>query len=99
MQPKRNVTGSRFPQRRGKSGRSVFEWRLTHGASSVKTGEKCTYHNAAIAMAMNLIGDVDGATSVLCHSNFTLLVWLELPDGVLVFWVLLQLFRSQWRHF
>lgn len=49
-------------------------------------------------MAMNLISYVDGATSVLCHSNFPLLIRLEIPDSVLVLRVLLQLFSSQWWH-
>jgi hypothetical protein len=50
-------------------------------------------------MAVDLVGDVNGATSVLCHSDFALLVGLELPDGVLILWMLLQLFCSQWSHY
>jgi hypothetical protein len=57
-----------------------------------------TYNNLAIAMAVNFVGDVDGTTSVLCHGDFPFLVRLELPDSVLILWMLLQLFSCQRRH-
>lgn len=57
-----------------------------------------THQNFAITMAMDFVSYVDGTTSVLCHGDFPFLSRLELPDGVLVLWVLLQLFSCHGPH-
>lgn len=57
-----------------------------------------TYYNLTVAMAVNFIGYVNRTTSVLCHSNFPFLVRFELPDGVLVLGMLLQLFGCHGCH-
>ena len=49
-------------------------------------------------MAMNLVGYVDGATSVFCNGDLSFLGRRELPDGVLILWVLLQLFSCHRGH-
>jgi hypothetical protein len=57
-----------------------------------------THHKLAFSMAVNLVGYVDGATSVLCNGDLSFLGRLEPPDGVLILWVLLQLFGRHRRH-
>jgi hypothetical protein len=57
-----------------------------------------THHKLAFSMAVNLVGYVDGATSVLCNGDLSFLGRLELPDGVLILWVLLQFFGCHRRH-
>ena len=57
-----------------------------------------TYHEVAVAVAMKLVCDVDGAAAVFGHGHFALALGLEVPDGVGVFWVLEQLVDSHGRH-
>jgi hypothetical protein len=57
-----------------------------------------TYHQMTVAMAMDLIGNVDGAAPVFRNRHFALPFWFEIPDGVVVFGVLEQLFGCQRRH-
>ena len=49
-------------------------------------------------MAVDLVGYVDGAASVLCNGDLSFLGRLELPDGVLILWVPLQLFSRHMGH-
>jgi hypothetical protein len=57
-----------------------------------------TYHHVSITLPVHLVCNVDGAASAIGDSDLALFLWFEVPDGVVVFWVLLQLFCSHGRH-
>ena len=57
-----------------------------------------TYNQVSIASAMHLVGDVDGPASVIGDGMLALLLWFEVPDCMVVFWVSLQLLCSHGRH-
>jgi len=57
-----------------------------------------TYHQMSVTMPMDFIGDVDRATAVFGDSKLTLLGRLEIPDGVVEFWVLVELLGCHGRH-
>lgn len=60
--------------------------------------EHQTYNQVSITRAMHFICDVDGPASAIGDGYLALLLRFEIPDCVVVFWVLLQLFRSHGRH-
>jgi hypothetical protein len=43
-------------------------------------------------MAVDLVSNVNGPASVLCNGGCAVMVGIELPDGVVILGVLLQLF-------
>ena len=53
--------------------------------------EGCTHDEAAGAMAVDLISNVNGPASILCDAGCALVVGVEVPDGVVILGVLLQL--------
>jgi hypothetical protein len=57
-----------------------------------------TYNQVSITGAVHFIRDVDGATSAIGDSNLALLLGFEIPDGVVVFWVLHQLLSCHGSH-
>lgn len=74
--------------------------------SKVETKYRCvwivsTHHHAAISMAMNFIGDVDGAAAIFCNRICACFLGLQGPYCVVVFWMCAQLFCSKrcgWCH-
>jgi hypothetical protein len=57
-----------------------------------------THNQVSITSAVDLICKVDGAAPVFGDREFALLCGFEIPDGVVVLWVLLQLLGCQGRH-
>lgn len=57
-----------------------------------------TYNQVSITCAVDLICKVDGAAPVSGDREFAFLRRFEIPDGVVVLWVLLQFFGCQGRH-
>jgi hypothetical protein len=51
-----------------------------------------THHHVSITLTMHLVCNINGATSSIGNCDFAFFLWFEVPDGVVVFWVLLQLF-------
>tara|TARA_R110002003_G_scaffold143_15_gene13302 strand:+ start:4346 stop:4525 length:180 start_codon:yes stop_codon:yes gene_type:complete len=51
-----------------------------------------TYHQVLVARSMHLICNVDRTASAIGNGYFALLLGLEVPNSVVVFWVLEQLF-------
>jgi hypothetical protein len=56
-----------------------------------KYGRGTTYYEMEIPMAVELVRNVERTTSALSDRNGSLVAGLEVPDGVVVFWVLEQL--------
>lgn len=57
-----------------------------------------TYHEMSRAMAVDLVGDVAGAATVLGHGHLAMARGLEGPDDVGILWVLAQLVGGQRGH-
>jgi hypothetical protein len=57
-----------------------------------------TYNQVSITSAMDLICKVDGAAPAIGDGQLALLRRFEVPDGVVVLWMLLQLLGGQGRH-
>jgi hypothetical protein len=57
-----------------------------------------TYNQVSITRAVHFICNVDGAASAIGNRNLAFLCGLEVPDGVVVLGMLLQLFRCHGRH-
>lgn len=49
-------------------------------------------------MAVDLVSDVKGTATVFGHNGLAFLFWFEIPDGVVEFGMLLQLFDRHWCH-
>lgn len=62
------------------------------------TASLITYHKTSVAMAMDLVGNVDWAASVFSNLCVALLLWIERPYGVVVLGVCEQLFCCEWGH-
>lgn len=60
--------------------------------ASLKMDGSTTYHNMEVPMAMDLVCYVERTASALTNRQLSLLLGLEVPDGVVVLWVLQQLF-------
>ena len=57
-----------------------------------------TYHHMTRSMAVDLVGNTDRTAPGACDADFPLRIWLEVPDGVVVFGVLEELIRCHGRH-
>jgi hypothetical protein len=57
-----------------------------------------TYNQVSITGAVHFIRDVDGAASAIGDRDLALLLGFEIPDGVVVFWMLHQLFSCHGSH-
>jgi hypothetical protein len=57
-----------------------------------------THNQVSITSAMHLVCNVDGAASVFGDRIFAFFGGLEVPDCVVVFWVLAQLLGGHGRH-
>lgn len=53
-----------------------------------------TYHEMAISMAVDFVGDVQRPASIFRNDCFAFLGGFEVPYQVLVLWVLLEFFRG-----
>lgn len=62
------------------------------------TQSGATYHETTVTMTMDLVGNVDGPASVFGDGYLAVLLWLEVPYGVVVFRVVKQLLDGQWGH-
>lgn len=60
-----------------------------------KYGKGITYHEMNVAMAVDLICNVERAASALSDRQLALLLGLEVPHNMVVLWVLDQLCRRQ----
>lgn len=49
-------------------------------------------------MAMNFVGDIQGTAAVFGNKRLPLLLRFEIPYGVVILWVLEQVFSSHWCH-
>jgi hypothetical protein len=57
-----------------------------------------TYNQVSITGAVHFVCDVDGAAPAMGDSNLAFFLRLEVPDGVVVFWVLQQLLGCHGGH-
>lgn len=58
-----------------------------------------THHQVAISMAMHFVSNVNRAASVLGYGGFSLLLRLQIPYCMVVFWVFEQLLGCHRSHF
>ena len=68
------------------------------GEESAKQRKRGTHHHMAIAVAVDLVSNPDGAAPGFGDINVALFRWLERPDGVVVLGILEQLLGRQRRH-